>query len=90
MVLLEGEIRSGLFFCGFCLFDNILMAVGVYYADTRISKPAGCSSKIMRDSSKKGTMLSISWKDILTEHGKHRLHMRVIFLLMLNITDARK
>ena len=54
MVLLEGEIRSGLFFCGFCLFDNILMAVGVYYADTRISKPAGCSSKIMRDSSKKG------------------------------------
>lgn len=38
----------------------------------------------------KEAMLSISWKDILTECGKHCLHMRVIFLLKFQVNIARK
>lgn len=89
MVLLEGEILSGLFFYGFCLIDNCLMVVSVYYADTCISKQAGCSSKIMRNSSKRDDAVNIMerysdrmWQTLLPYESN--------FLLIFKVNSLRK
>ena len=89
MVLLKGEILYGLFFFDFCLFDNILMVVGVYYADTRISKLTGCSSKIMRSSSKRDDSVNIMerysdrmWQTLPPYESN--------FLLMFKVNNVRK
>ena len=45
----------------------------------------------LREGPPKNMILSISWKDILTERGKHCLHMRVIsFLCSKSTTSERK
>ncbi len=59
---LKGKSCRVYFSVAFCLFDNILIVVSVYYADTRISRSAGCSSKIMRSSSKRDDAVNIMEK----------------------------